>query len=80
MEEATIVTRPARSDSISGKRFEKEAADFRKAIERLAENPDNLDALESYLSRHFGAWLSSYAKAPQDIADEMLAFADMVTD
>lgn len=60
--------------------FEKEAADFRKAIDRLAENPGNLDALESYLSRHFLVWLSNYAKAPQDIADEMLAFADMVTD
>ena len=58
--------------------FEKEAADFRKAIERLAENPDNLDALESYLSHHFELWLYRYAKVPQDIAAEMSAFADMV--
>lgn len=60
--------------------FEKEAADFRKAIDRLAENPGNLDAFESYLSHHFGVWLSRYATVPQDIAEEMLAFADMVTD
>ena len=59
------------------KTYEKEAADFCKAIKRLAENPDSLDSLESYLSGHFHSWLEKFADTPENIAAELAAFAEM---
>ena len=53
------------------------AKQFCEAIKTLAENPANLDNLESYLSQHFYAWLKKFAATPEDMAAEMKAFADM---
>lgn len=39
--------------------------------------PDNLDNLESYLSRHFPEWVSRWANSPEDLAAEMKEFARM---
>ena len=52
-------------------------ADFAEAIKRLAENPQNLENLESYLSWHFPEWLERYANTPENMAAEMLSFANM---
>lgn len=57
--------------------FEEEAADFCKAIKRLAENPDSLENLESYLSGHFQSWLEKFANKPENIAAELAAFTEM---
>jgi TorA maturation chaperone TorD len=56
--------------------FENEAADFCNAIKRLAENPDSLENLESYLSTHFQYWLEKFADKPENIAAELAAFAE----
>lgn len=56
---------------------EQAAAQFVAAIRTIAEKPQNLDNLESYLSRHFPAWLSKYASTPEDMAAEMTEFAEM---
>lgn len=58
-------------------RARKAAADFSEAIKMLAENPQNLENLESYLSWHFPEWLERYANTPEKIATEMLSFANM---
>ena len=55
----------------------KAAADFANAIKTIANKPENLDNLESYLSYHFSEWLEKYANTPEDIAAEMLEFAEM---
>lgn len=55
----------------------KAAAVFVEAIKRLAENPQNLENLQSYLERHFTLWLERYANTPEDMAAEMLSFADI---
>ena len=55
----------------------KAAADFVNAIKTIANKPENLDNLESYLSYHFAEWLEKYANTPEDIAAEMLEFAEM---
>lgn len=54
----------------------KAAADFAEAIKRLAENPQNLENLQSYLAQHFPEWLERCANTPEKIAAEMLSFAD----
>lgn len=59
------------------KTYEKEAAEFCKAIKRLAENPDSLENLESYLSGHFQFWLEKFADNPGNISAELAAFAEM---
>ena len=56
---------------------EKAAADFTAAIKEIASKPQNLENLESYLSRHFPEWLSKYANDPESIAAEMRDFAEM---
>lgn len=61
----------------SRKNYEQEAAEFCKAIKRLAENPDSLENLESYLSGHFQSWLEKFANKPENIAAELAAFAEM---
>ena len=55
----------------------KAASDFVEAIKRLAENPQNLENLQSYLEQHFPLWLKRYANTPEDMAAEMLSFADV---
>lgn len=58
-------------------RYKLEAEVFCAAIKRLAENPENLDNLESYLSRHFPVWLKKYASTPLDITMELDNFSRM---
>lgn len=53
------------------------AAEFVKAIKTIAEKPENLENLESYLSYHFEKWLTVRADTPENITAELKAFADM---
>lgn len=58
-------------------KYEKEAHAFREAIENLAGNPDAMDNFESYLSRHFEAWLTKYVKDdPENLVGELERFAN----
>ena len=57
--------------------YKEESKIFVDAIKKLAENPDNLDNLEFYLSVHFSEWLSRYANTPENLAGEMKQFAEM---
>jgi hypothetical protein len=50
---------------------------FVNAIKKFAGKPDNIDNLESYLSRHFDQWLIKFANTPENIAVEMKQFAEM---
>lgn len=50
---------------------------FTNAIKQLANKPENLENLESYLAHHFDAWLEKFASKPEDLAFEMDAFATM---
>lgn len=50
---------------------------FISAIKELADKPDNLDNLESYLSNHFAEWMNKHANTPEGIATELKNFADM---
>ena len=56
------------------------AKQFVEAIKTIAQKQDNLDNLESYLSRHFPVWLKKYANTPETITAEMRAFAEMEID
>lgn len=58
------------------KNYEQEAAEFCKAIKRLAENPDSLESLECYLSCHFQFWLEKFADTPENITAELAAFTE----
>lgn len=58
-------------------KYTKCAKQFCKAIKTLAEKPDNLGNLESYLSRHFDGWLRKFAATPEDLAAELKEFTDM---
>lgn len=55
----------------------KAAEDFVNAIKTIANKSENLDNLESYLSYHFAEWLERYANTPDNMAAEMLEFAEM---
>ncbi len=57
---------------------QKAASDFVKAIRTIAEKPQNMDNLESYLSHHFDTWLRTYANTPEGMAAEMKEFANMM--
>ena len=59
------------------RKYEKQAAEFCEAIHTLANKPENLENLESYLSRHFSEWISKWANSPENIAAEMKEFAEM---
>lgn len=48
-----------------------------EAIKRLAENPQNLENLQSYLEQHFTIWLERYANTPENMAAEILSFSNM---
>ena len=54
-----------------------EAAQFCNAIRELANKPENLQNLESYLEWHFDKWMEKYANTPDGIAAEMSSFARM---
>ena len=54
-----------------------EAEQFCNAIRELANKPENLQNLESYLEYHFDKWLEKYANTPDDMAAEMSDFAQM---
>ena len=54
---------------------EETAREFCAAIASLAANPEALDNLESYLSYHFGSWLTKHANTPEGITDELNMFA-----
>ena len=59
------------------KKYTFEAAQFCDAIRELANKPENLQNLESYLEWHFDKWLEKYASTPACIAAEMSDFAQM---
>ena len=59
------------------KKYTVEASQFCNAIRELANKPENLQNLESYLEYHFDKWLEKYASTPEDIAAEMSEFAQM---
>lgn len=59
------------------RKYEKQAAEFCEAIRTLANNTENLENLESYLSRHFSEWISKWANSPANLAEEMKEFAEM---
>ena len=59
------------------KKYTIEAAQFCNAIRELANKPENLQSLESYLEYHFDKWLEKYASTPDDMAAEMSEFAQM---
>ena len=54
-----------------------EAAQFCNAIRELANKPENLQNLESYLEYHFDKWMEKYANTPDSMAAEMSNFAQM---
>ena len=50
---------------------------FCDAIRTLAEKPENLSNMESYLTYHFTTWLEKYGNCPENLAMEMKNFAEM---
>lgn len=59
------------------KKYTVEAEQFCNAIRELANKPENLQNLESYLEWHFDKWLEKFANTPDSIAAEMSNFAQM---
>ena len=59
------------------RKYEKQAAEFCEAIRTLANNTENLENLESYLSRHFSEWISKWANSPASLVAETKEFAEM---
>ena len=57
--------------------YEEQAIQFCEAIRTLANNAENLENLESYLSWHFSEWISKWANSPASLAEEMKEFAEM---
>lgn len=57
--------------------MEQIAHQFIEAIKTIAEKPQNLENLESYLSNHFVEWMNKYANTPENITAELESFADM---
>lgn len=50
---------------------------FCDSIRTIAEKPENIDNLESYLTYHFTTWLEKYGNCPENLAMEMKNFAEM---
>lgn len=50
---------------------------FCEAIRTLADKPENLSNLESYLTSHFAEWLKKWANTPDAISTELKSFAEM---
>ena len=59
------------------RKYEEQAAEFCEAIRTLANKPENLNNLESYLTYNFDKWLTTWANSPENIAAEMKEFAEM---
>ena len=59
------------------KKYTVEAAQFCNAIRELANKPENLQNLESYLEWHFDKWLEKYASTPDCIAAQLSTYAQM---
>ena len=59
------------------RKYEKQAAEFCEAIRTLANKPENLNNLESYLTYNFDKWLTTWANTPEGLAEEMKEFAEM---
>ena len=59
------------------RKYEEQATQFCEAIRTLANKPENLDNLESYLTYNFDKWPTTRANTPQGLATEMKMFADM---
>ena len=57
--------------------YEKQAEKFCEAIRTLANKPENLNNLESYLTYNFDKWLTTWANTPENLAAEMKEFAEM---
>lgn len=57
--------------------YEEQAIQFCNSIRTLANKPENLNNLESYLTYHFDEWLEKWATTPENIAAEMKEFAEM---
>lgn len=55
--------------------YKNEAHIVAEAIKALAKDEEALENFESYLSRHFEAWLVRYASTPYDMALELNDFA-----
>ena len=58
-------------------KYEKQAEEFCEAIRTLANKPENLNNLESYLTYNFDKWLTTWANTPENLAAEMKEFAEM---
>ena len=58
-------------------KYEKQAEEFCEAIRTLANKPENLNNLESYLTYNFDKWLATWANTPENLAAEMKEFAEM---
>ena len=50
---------------------------FIEAIKTIAEKPQNLDNLESYLTWHFPEWIEKFANTPENLTAELKHFAEM---
>ena len=59
------------------RKYEEQATQFCEAIRTLANKPENLNNLESYLTYHFDKWLTTWANSPASLAEEMKEFAEM---
>lgn len=59
------------------RKCEKQATQFCEAIRTLANKPENLNNLESYLTYNFDKWIKIWANSPENIAAEMKSFAEM---
>lgn len=57
-------------------KYEAVAIQFIEAIKTIADKPENLANLETYLSYHFAEWLQKYANTPEALACEMQEFAN----
>lgn len=53
------------------------AEQFIDALVILADNPQNLDNFELYLSYHFAEWLEKFANTPEGITSEIKSFSEM---
>lgn len=65
------------TDNVAERKYQDEAEIFINAIKIIAEKPNNLDNLESYLSQHFDVWLEKFATTPEALACELRRFAEM---
>ena len=59
------------------RKYEEQATQFCEAIRALANNAENLNNLESYLTYNFDKWLTTWANTPEGLAAEMKMFAEM---